>query len=172
MINRRKRWFCCFDFREVGETKKRSAPLWYFTDSGEYPLLFGWLEIFYKAIFTVLTPQSAIFSHFWGRNIALLELNVYSWPWTMVPNILGIVFWWFSFLGFPSSSSRTQVTAVWSWWPLRCWQWWFVAPSSPKLQTVVTWVLDELERNQKKGKSSKNNSQDDGHLSSGPAEHV
>ena len=41
-----------------------------------------------------------------------------------------------------------------------------------QLQTVVTWVLDELERNQKKGKSSKNNSQDDGHLSSGPAEHV
>ena len=50
-IKGRKRirgWFCCFDFREVGETKKRSAPLWYFTDSGEYPLLFGWLEIFYK----------------------------------------------------------------------------------------------------------------------------
>ena len=41
-----------------------------------------------------------------------------------------------------------------------------------QLQTVVTWVLDELERNQKKGKSSKNNFQDDGHLSSGPAVHV
>ena len=31
----------------------------------------------------------------------------------------------------------------WRWW-------WFVARLSPKLQTVVTWVLDELERNQKK----------------------
>ena len=43
---------------------------------------------------------------------------------------------------------------------------------TPKLQRALTWVLDELERNQKKGKSSKNNSQDDGHLSSGPAVHV
>ena len=42
----------------------------------------------------------------------------------------------------------------------------------PKLQRALTWVLDELERNQKKGKSSKNNFQDDGHLSSGPAVHV
>ncbi len=43
---------------------------------------------------------------------------------------------------------------------------------SPKLQTVLTRVLDELERNQKKGKSSKFNFQNDGHLSSGPAVHV
>ena len=41
-----------------------------------------------------------------------------------------------------------------------------------QLQTAVTWVLDELERNQKIGKSSKNSFQDDGHLSSGPAVHV
>ena len=43
---------------------------------------------------------------------------------------------------------------------------------TPKLQTALARVLDELERNQKKGKSSKNNFQDDGHLSSGPAVHV
>ena len=41
-----------------------------------------------------------------------------------------------------------------------------------QLQTVVTWVLDELERNPKKGKSSIFNFQDDGHLSSGPDIHV
>ena len=55
----------------------------------------------------------------------------------------------FPFFGFLSSSSGTQVTTVWSWWPWRCWQWWCVAPSSPKPQTVVTWVLDDLERNPK-----------------------
>ena len=37
---------------------------------------------------------------------------------------------------------------------------------TPKLQTALARVLDELERNQKKGKSSKYNFQDDGHLSS------
>ena len=41
-----------------------------------------------------------------------------------------------------------------------------------QLQTAVTWVLDELERNPKKWKSSKCNFQDDGHLSSGQAVHV
>ena len=40
------------------------------------------------------------------------------------------------------------------------------------ISTVVTWVLDELERNPKKGKSSIFNFQDDGHLSSGPDIHV
>ena len=53
----------------------------------------------------------------------------------------------------------------------------FQSPSWPSLRhsamnTAVTWVLDELERNQKKGKSSKNNFKDDGHLSSGPDLHV
>ena len=34
----------------------------------------------------------------------------------------------------------------------------------PKLQTALAWVLDKLERNQKKGKSSTYNFQDDGHI--------
>ena len=41
-----------------------------------------------------------------------------------------------------------------------------------KLQRALTRVLDELERNQKKGKSSTNNFQDDGHISSCPVVHV
>ena len=41
-----------------------------------------------------------------------------------------------------------------------------------KLQTALARVLDELERNQKKGKSSTYNFQDDGHISSCPVEHV
>ena len=61
----------------------------------------------------------------------------------MVTIILEIVFRWFSSFWVPFGSSRTQVTTVWSWWQWRFWQWWFVALSSPKLQTVVTWVLDE-----------------------------
>ena len=36
---------------------------------------------------------------------------------------------------------------------------------TPKLQRALAWVLDELERNQKKGKSSAYNFQDDGHIS-------
>ena len=36
---------------------------------------------------------------------------------------------------------------------------------TPKLQTALARVLDELERNQKKGKSSSYNFQDDGHIS-------
>ena len=47
-----------------------------------------------------------------------------------------------------------------------------ISSQTPKLQTVVTWVLDELERNPKKGESSKYNFQDDGHVSSGPVVHV
>ena len=43
---------------------------------------------------------------------------------------------------------------------------------TPKLQRALTWVLDELERNQKKGKSSTYNFQDDGHISSCPVVHV
>ena len=43
---------------------------------------------------------------------------------------------------------------------------------TPKLQTALARVLDELERNQKKGKSSKYNFQDDGHISSSPVVHV
>ena len=39
---------------------------------------------------------------------------------------------------------------------------------TPKLQTALVWVLDKLERNQKKGKSSTYNIQDDGHISSCP----
>ena len=41
---------------------------------------------------------------------------------------------------------------------------------TPKLQTVLAWGLDELERNQKK--SSKYDFQDDGHISSSPDVHV
>ena len=55
-----------------------------------------------------------IFGHFWGRYNAILELNVYSWTWTKVPIILEIVFRWFSFFWFLSSSSRTRARAVWS----------------------------------------------------------
>ena len=44
------------------------------------------------------------------------------------------------------------------------------APSSPKLQTAVTWVIGELERNPKK--SSNYNFQDNGHISSAPAVHI
>ena len=43
---------------------------------------------------------------------------------------------------------------------------------TPKLQRALTWALDELERNQKKGKSSSYNFQDDGHISSCPVVHV
>ena len=43
---------------------------------------------------------------------------------------------------------------------------------TPKLQRALTWVLDELERNQKKGKSYKYNFQGDGYIGSGPAVHV
>ena len=43
---------------------------------------------------------------------------------------------------------------------------------TPKLQTALAWVLDELERNQKKGKSSIYDFQDDGHISSSPDVHV
>ena len=43
---------------------------------------------------------------------------------------------------------------------------------TPKLQTALARVLDELERNQKKGKSSTYNFQDDGHISSCPVVHV
>ena len=42
----------------------------------------------------------------------------------------------------------------------------------PKLQTALARVLDELERNQKKGISSKYNFQDDWHIDSGPLKHV
>ena len=42
----------------------------------------------------------------------------------------------------------------------------------PKLQTALARVLDKLERNQKKGKSSTYNFQDDGHISSCPVVHV
>ena len=41
---------------------------------------------------------------------------------------------------------------------------------TPKLQTALVWVLDELERNQKK--SFKYDFQDDGHISSSPVVHV
>ena len=37
---------------------------------------------------------------------------------------------------------------------------------TPKLKAALARVLDEVERNQKKGKSSKYNFQDDGHISS------
>ena len=43
---------------------------------------------------------------------------------------------------------------------------------TPKLETALAQVLDELERNQKKEKSSKYNFQDDRNLSSGPAVHI
>merc|ERR1711884_380180 len=43
---------------------------------------------------------------------------------------------------------------------------------TPKLQTALARVLDELERNQKKGKSSTCNFQNDGHISSCPVVHV
>ena len=43
---------------------------------------------------------------------------------------------------------------------------------TPKLQTALARVLDKLERNQKKGKSSTYNFQDDGHISSCPVVHV
>ena len=59
-------------------------------------------------------PQTVIVCNFWGRYNAILELNVYSWTWTKVPIILEIAFRWLSYFGFLSSSSRTQVTAVWS----------------------------------------------------------
>ena len=42
----------------------------------------------------------------------------------------------------------------------------------PKLQTALARALDKLERNQKQGKSSTYNFQDDGHISSCPAVHV
>ena len=42
----------------------------------------------------------------------------------------------------------------------------------PKLQAALAQVLDELERTKKKGKSSKYNFQDDGHISSCPVVHV
>ena len=41
-----------------------------------------------------------------------------------------------------------------------------------KLQTALARFLDELERNQKKGKSSKYNFQNDGYIGSGPAVHI
>ena len=43
---------------------------------------------------------------------------------------------------------------------------------TPKLQTALARVLDKLERNQKKGKSSTYNFQDDGHISSCPVVHI
>ena len=43
---------------------------------------------------------------------------------------------------------------------------------TPKLQTALARVLDELERNQEKGKSSGYNFQDDGHISLGPVVYV
>ena len=47
------------------------------------------------------SPQSSIFCNFRGRFRALLELNVYSWAWTMLPIILEIVFRLFSFFLVP-----------------------------------------------------------------------
>ena len=70
------------------------------------------------------------------------------------------------FLFFSSSLARLEpeleLFEVWEFGSWCHWRWWwFVARWSPQLQTVVTWVLDELERNQKKGKSSKYNFQDE-----------
>ena len=59
-------------------------------------------------------PQSAVFGIFWGQITAYLLLNVYNWTWHNVPIILGIVFGWFSFFWFRSSSSRTRARPVWS----------------------------------------------------------
>ena len=41
-----------------------------------------------------------------------------------------------------------------------------------KFQTALARFLDELEGNQKKGKSSKYNFQNDGYIGSGPAVHI
>ena len=41
-----------------------------------------------------------------------------------------------------------------------------------KLQTAIVRDLDELERNQKEGKSSKYNFQDEWHIGSGPVVHI
>ena len=43
---------------------------------------------------------------------------------------------------------------------------------TPKLELALAQILDELERNQKKEKSSQYNFQDDRNLSSGPAVHI
>ena len=59
-------------------------------------------------------PQSAVFGIFWGQITAYLLLNVYNWTWHNVPIILGIVFGWFCFFWFLSSSSRTRAWPVWS----------------------------------------------------------
>ena len=47
-----------------------------------------------------------------------------------------------------------------------------IITSNFKLQTDLVRDLDELERNQKEGKSSKYNFQDDGHIGSGPVVHI
>ena len=115
--------------------------------------------------FSLFNPKWSIFGNFRGRYRAHLELNVYSWAWTMLPIILDIVFRWFTCFGLLSSSSWTQVTTVWSLGDDGATNHHCQHRHGHQLQTAVTWVLDELGRNTKKGKSSICNIQDDGHLS-------
>ena len=80
------------------------------------PKHFGWIcwAILEYPDFDRFYPQSAVSGIFWGRITAFLVLNVYNWTWHNVPIILGIVFRWFSFFWFLSSSSRTRARPVWS----------------------------------------------------------
>ena len=74
--------------------------------------LFLVLANVFFALFTVFTLKLAFFGIIWGRNRGFLLLDVYSWTRTNVPITLEIVFIWFSYFWFPSSSSRTRARAV------------------------------------------------------------
>ena len=81
----------------------------------------------------------------------------------------------FLFFWFLSSLSRTRLE-LFEVWEINVRQIIIIAnginSQTPKLETALAQVLDELERNQKKEKSSKYNFQDDRNLSSGPAVHI
>ena len=54
----------------------------------------------------------------------------------------------------------------------KCFDFFYLWQLSPKLETALTGALDELEGNQKKGKSPIYNFQGDGHITSGTDVHA
>ena len=83
----------------------------------------------------IKSRRSEDFYNTWAKHLAVAYFQFF-WP------VLGFNFRMVSCWNKCFICLRCDLLGQWQWW----W-WWFVAPSSPKLQTALTQVLDELERN-------------------------
>ena len=133
------------------------------------PFVWPW-KIFWSPVehffFSLIRPFLAIFE---VRIKHSCDHTLEAGPNLMCPSSWALNSDNFPFFWILYCSSRTRVTAVWSLVNI-CWL--KFQQILTDLQTAVTQVPDEQLRIQKKGKSSKFNAQDDGHIKSGPTVEV